>query len=189
MCGQEYCGVINLNCKACPCRVCIMSEFQRVAGPASRPKEDGDRLHVLVQVGPLMHALSCHCPLAHCSTSPPNDAGSIPFYCLLGRQAALSGLQLLPCWGTPGWFLNPLLISHAPCAMHTVCSRFGRHASGTFDLQALGDIEVIEARACLRCPWHYSKISLETGEQQAQEGSRHPTFRLAALRHPPRLCR
>ena len=86
-------------------------------------------------------------------------------------------------------FFNQLLISHAPCAMHTVCSRFRRHASGTFDLQALGDIEVIEARACLTCPWHYSKISLETGEQQAQEGSRHPTFRLAALRHPPRLCR
>eukprot|EP00891_Asterochloris_glomerata_P001834 jgi/Astpho2/1834/Aster-x1045 len=33
------------------------------------------------------------------------------------------------------------------------------------NLQALGDIEVIEARACLTCPWHYSKISLETGEK------------------------
>lgn len=123
MCGEEYYGIVNLNFHV----NCIMSEFQRVAGPASRPKENGDRLHVLVQVCPLMHALSSHCHWP-CSTYSSSDAGTLPFYHLLGRQAALSGLQLLPCWGTPGvlasqsatHLLAACTMLHVQCTMSAV---------------------------------------------------------------------
>ena len=146
----------------------------------------------------------CRCVLS-CMPSPPIATGPAAHILRVMQGRYLS----IICWdgklhcldsscchaGGPlvCWLLNQLLISwlHVPCfmCMHNVCSRLGGHASGAYDLQALGDIEVIEARACLTCPWHYSKISLETGEHQPQEGRRHSASRLAALRQLPRLCR
>jgi hypothetical protein len=35
-------------------------------------------------------------------------------------------------------------------------------------LQALGDIEEIDGRHCLVCPWHYSRVTLDTGEKYYQ---------------------
>lgn len=35
--------------------------------------------------------------------------------------------------------------------------------------QGIGDIEDVNGRACIVCPWHYYKIDVETGDKYYQQ--------------------
>lgn len=57
-----------------------------------------------------------------------------------------------------GRFVSVLRVNGKLHALDSVCF----HAGGPL---ALGDLEDVDGRTCLSCPWHHYKVTLDTGEK------------------------